>query len=112
MFNPREFCVRVIQTTSSKAPFGYYNDRLAKVCLPDSSTKDIVVFIFKTYAAGAYSINEVRELAKQKGLTIKKQQFINKLSNHFYMGKLLIKAYEDEPEHSINGIHHIYCGRR
>jgi len=89
----------------SKAPYGYFNDKNAKVCLPHPLTKDLVAYSFKTFATGAYTIAEVRELAKAKGLSLKKQQFINMLSNPFYIGKIFIEAYEDEPEYYQNGIH-------
>lgn len=88
-----------------RAPYGYYNDTVAKMILPDPATRDIVSFAFNAYSSGAYTMEEVRRLAGEKGLPLKKQQFINMLSNPFYIGKIYIKPLGDEPEQYVRGIH-------
>ncbi|RYE56670.1 MAG: recombinase family protein, partial [Sphingobacteriales bacterium] len=88
-----------------RAPYGYYNDKNTKLVHIDSATQDLVNFAFQTFATGAYSIEEVRHMAILRGCSLQKQQFINMLSNPFYIGKIFIKALADEPEQFIDGLH-------
>ncbi len=88
-----------------RAPYGYVNDKTTKLVLPDSKTKDVVAFAFNTFSSGAYTIEEVRKMAAFRGLSIQKQQFINMLSNPFYVGKILVPALGDEPELYVKGLH-------
>ncbi|HMU46528.1 MAG TPA: recombinase family protein [Chitinophagaceae bacterium] len=88
-----------------RAPYGYVNDKATKLVLPDSKTKDIVAFAFNTFSTGAYTIEEVRKMATHRGLSIQKQQFINMLSNPFYVGKIFVPALGDEPELYVKGLH-------
>ena len=88
-----------------RAPFGYVNDKVAKLIHPDPNTKDIVAFAFEAYSTGVYTMEEVRNMAAEKGLPLKKQQFINMLSNFFYIGKIYLKPYGDEPEQYVRGLH-------
>ncbi len=88
-----------------KAPYGYSNDKASKLILPDPNTKDIVSFAFNTFATGSFNIEEVRKMAAENGLSLQKQQFINMLSNPFYIGKIYVKASEDEEEQYVRGLH-------
>jgi hypothetical protein len=56
-------------------------------------------------ATELYSGEEVRRKMTEKGLTLKKQSFLNMLQNIFYTGKILIKAFKDEPETLTDGLH-------
>lgn len=88
-----------------KAPYGYVNDKVAKIVLVEPKSASNVKFIFETFASGAFSIAEVQRQAQKRGVSIKKQQFINMLSNPFYVGKIFIKASDDEPDTFVKGIH-------
>lgn len=87
------------------APYGYLNDKVAKIIVPDPATKDIVIFAFNTFATGAYTMEDVRRLCMERGAKLHKQKFINLLSNPFYAGKFLLKATEEEAATYITGIH-------
>ncbi|MES2371883.1 MAG: recombinase family protein [Bacteroidota bacterium] len=69
-----------------KAPFGYSNDTTTKLIVPNSETKETLQYIFSTFASGAYSFEEVRRFAKDKGCHLSKQAFINMLANPLYTG--------------------------
>lgn len=88
-----------------RAPYGYYNDKTTKLILPDPKASEIVAFAFNMYSKGVYTIEEVRRLSNEKGLTLQKQQFINMLSNPLYIGKIYLKPMAGEPEQYIKGLH-------
>lgn len=88
-----------------RAPFGYVNDKINKLIEPDPLTKEIVAFIFDTFSKGIYSIEEVRKMVKERGVDFHKQTFINMLSNPLYVGKMHLKAFGDEPEQFVRGLH-------
>jgi site-specific DNA recombinase len=88
-----------------QAPLGYFNDRVNKVILPDEKQALLVKFAFETFAKGIYSIQEVRNMAEEKGLKLSKQGFIDLLRNPLYMGKILLKRHKEEPDQLIDGIH-------
>lgn len=87
------------------APYGYLNDKLAKIIVPDPATKDIVIFAFNTFATGAYTMEDVRRLCMERGAKLHKQKFINLLSNPIYAGKFLLKESEEEAATYVTGIH-------
>ena len=88
-----------------KAPYGYINNIESKMIFPNPATKDIVKYCFETFATGLYPIEELRRMAVKKGLTLKKQQFINMLRNPAYIGKIIIQATDEEEKEIIKGLH-------
>ena len=88
-----------------KAPSGYKNNKLTKFVEVDSNTAPLIRWCFEEYANGIYSAEEVRQSAISMGLILKKQTFLNMLANPFYTGKIVLKAYRDEAEKLIEGVH-------
>ena len=89
------------------APRGYDNGR-------DSSKKPILIpnneakFIqeaFELIASGLYNQAEVSKKLRSKGFAIGKTSFSNLIKNPIYYGGVFIKAYKDEEEVIVEGIH-------
>ena len=89
----------------SKAPFGYFNEIVSKMIYPDPEKSKIIQFYFEKFSEGIYSAEEVRRMAKDKGLTLTKQSFLNSLTNPFYIGKIIVPKLNDEPMQLVNGLH-------
>lgn len=90
---------------TGKAPFGYLNDKINKLVIVDKKNAHFVQESFDLYSKGIYSANEVRKNMSDKGFKLSKQNFFDMLSNPFYIGKIRIKAWDNEPEQLVNGIH-------
>jgi site-specific DNA recombinase len=88
-----------------KAPVGYRNDKANRVVVPNDETANLVQWAFETYSEGLFNANEVWRQVSLKGLKISKQRFYDMLIDPFYIGKITINAYEDEPEITVDGIH-------
>lgn len=86
-------------------PRGYINNKLTKDIEIDKPNAELVKWSFTEYSKGIYTAEELRLKAREKGLTLGKQGFINMLSNPTYIGKVFLKAYKDEPEQLLNGTH-------
>ena len=56
-------------------------------------------------ATGSYSAEEVRKWLNKKGIKISKQVFLNMIRNPVYIGKIFVKAYGNDPEQIVTGIH-------
>ena len=88
-----------------KAPQGYKNNKLVKLVEIDIETVSLIKWCFEEYAKGIYSAEEVRAKAIAKGLNLTKQGFLNMLSNPFYIGKIPLSSYKDEPAQLVKGVH-------
>ena len=88
-----------------KAPYGYLNDKNAKMIIPDPKTKELVRDIFSTYASGAFSIEEIRRAARIKDCYLSKQAFINLLSNPLYVGLIPERDEKDNIIETHRGVH-------
>ena len=88
-----------------KAPKGYTNNRDTKLIDVDENLAPLVQWCFKEYSTGLYTAEEVRYKANQSGLDLTKQSFLDMLENPFYKGKMILKAYKDEPEQLVPGLH-------
>ena len=88
----------------SRAPKGYYNDRLNKVVKVSDDSR-FVIRAFKEVAAQLKPINQIRKELNAEGFVCSKQQFYNLLKNPFYAGYIKIPAWRDEEEELVKGIH-------
>ncbi len=88
-----------------KAPYGYKNIKGEKRIEIDPEKAAIVKFCFTSFAEGIFSVEEVRKLANEKGLSRRYQSFLDILKNPFYAGYMKCREYRDEPEMMIKGIH-------
>ena len=86
------------------APIGYYNDKLNKTIHPSEDAKYIKQgFLEVSY--GIKSPDMIRKELNSIGFKCCKQSFSKLLKDIFYTGKIFIKAWKDEPEQIVKGIH-------
>lgn len=91
---------------TNKAPFGYVNcltsdeKRHTLKIHPENSI--LVQNAFEMFAQGIYSMDDVRLNLNFK---LARQNFINMLSNPVYIGKVKVKAFNDDPEMVVEGLH-------
>lgn len=88
-----------------KAPYGYVNNRVTKLIDIDENAAALVQEAFKMMETGLTTAEEVRKKLHQKGMPLTKQAFLSMLQNRFYMGKIIVPAFKDEPEQIVNGLH-------
>ncbi len=89
------------------APKGYDNGRDAAkkpILIPNDDAKYIQE-AFELMATGNYQRIEIFNQLKLKGFKSSKSVFANILNNHLYYGGVFLKAYKDEKESIIEGIH-------
>ena len=90
----------------STAPKGYKSDySTGRRLLLKDENGDLIEEGFKTFATGAYSIEEVRIKMMGKGLKCSKNGFNNILRNIAYIGLIKIPKWKDEPEEIVNSLH-------
>lgn len=91
---------------SRMAPIGYKNSR-------DEKNKPIVIVshnatlihnAFKEFSEGKLQSDIIKDLRK-KGVIISRSNFSKLLRNPFYMGKIIVPKFENEPTQIIDGIH-------
>lgn len=89
------------------APIGYKNRR-------DEANKPIIVPVdnshllkeaFEEIAKGIRTLNDIRIEMGEKGFKVSRSNFCRMVRNPVYMGKILIPAFEDEPELIVDGLH-------
>jgi site-specific DNA recombinase len=90
------------------APYGYINkinEAGKKYIAPHEPKATAVKKAFEELAKGRYTIMQVYEMAKEKGLKCSYKNFWRHLRNPFYYGKIRISKYKDEDEHLVDGLH-------
>jgi site-specific DNA recombinase len=89
------------------APVGYKNarDGQDKPILVKSEQAPLVQKAFELYATGNYHMDIVRKMINEDGLEIGKSQFPRLLQNPIYCGFVEIKAFRNEPDELVRGIH-------
>ena len=89
-------------------PKGYVSGRddLGKVLMkPEPEIFPLLAELFKDFAMGRFSQNELLKLPKYKRLQLSKSNLSRMLKHIIYAGKILIPSYKDEPETIVNGLH-------
>lgn len=89
----------------AKPPKGYKRDKETNLLVFDQPLAEVVQWAFQQYAKGIYSAEEVRRIAKERGLELQKQAFLNMLANVLYIGKILVPKTKEEPEEIVEGLH-------
>ena len=91
---------------SRMAPIGYKNSR-------DDRNRPIVILgpyanlihnAFKEFSEGKLQSDIIKDLRK-KGVIVGRSNFSKLLRNPFYMGKIIVPKFENEPTEIIEGIH-------
>lgn len=91
----------------NRPPIGYRNGRDANnrpLMVPDDRA-GLVREAFEAMAKGIYTTAELLTLLRKKGLRCSKAQFYRLLQNPLYKGVIVIPAYRDEAEMSVQGLH-------
>lgn len=88
-----------------KVPLGYKRNYQTKGIMIDPEIAPLLVEGFEMVAKGIYSTDEVRVFLNNKGLKCSKQNFLDRLRNPVYKGKLYLKKWKDEPATIIQGLH-------
>ncbi|MGP8216222.1 MAG: recombinase family protein [Bacteroidia bacterium] len=89
------------------APLGYKNmrDGQNKPIIVKSELAPLVKKAFELFATGNYPIDALRKKMYIDGLKLCRNQFWRLLRNPVYCGLVKLKAYRNEPEEIIQGIH-------
>ena len=90
-----------------QAPIGYLNrrDELNKPIIVPAENAYLLREAFEEIAKGMRTLNDIRKEMWQKGFKVSRSNFSVMVRNPVYMGKILIPAYEDEPEQIVEGLH-------
>ncbi|RLD83936.1 MAG: recombinase family protein, partial [Bacteroidetes bacterium] len=91
-----------------KPPMGYLNDRDEynnKTISIDPPVALIVRKAFQEAAKGKRTLQDIRLELNKEGLKCNKSSFSKLLRNQFYIGKVFVPAYKDEPEQIVMGVH-------
>ncbi len=87
-------------------PRGYKNIRKGKdSTLEFSQDADLIRESFEKMASGLYSADEVRRWLNSQGIAMSKNQFPNIIRNLTYSGKILVRAFDNQPEQIVQGLH-------
>jgi site-specific DNA recombinase len=88
-------------------PKGYVmgRDAAKKPVLTPNKDAKLIQEAFEMYSEGIYNQREIKKRLASRGLMISKTAFSNLLRNPIYCGNVFLKAYKEEPEQVIEGIH-------
>ena len=90
------------------APKGYANkrDEDNRPIIQPNKDAQIIVEAFEQMATGSYTAQQIRkELLTKNDIKCSKSAFSMMMRNPVYIGKVIVKAYKDEPEELLEGIH-------
>lgn len=91
----------------STAPYGFKNtrDEHNRPIITHSAMAPVIKKAFEQIATGNYLIEVLRKKLYKEGLKISRSNFYTLLRNPIYCGKIRVKAFKDEPEEIVQGIH-------
>ncbi|MBS0646659.1 MAG: recombinase family protein [Verrucomicrobia bacterium] len=91
----------------STAPYGFKNARDAqnRPIIVHSEMAGVIRKAFEQIATGNYLIEILRKKLYKEGLKVSRSNFYTLLRNPIYCGKIRVKAFKDEPEEIVQGIH-------
>ena len=91
----------------STAPYGFKNtrDEQNRPIITHSAMAPVIKKAFEQIATGNFPIEILRKKLFKEGLKISRSNFYTVLRNPIYCGKIRIKAFKDEPEDVVQGIH-------
>ncbi len=87
-----------------KAPKGYKNGANKEIVIDEEESKFIILG-YKEVGLGLKSIDKVRRELNNLGFICSKQSFIKILKDPFYIGRIHIKEWRNEPEEIVKGLH-------
>ena len=92
----------------NQAPYGYKygrDDRNKPILIQDPIKAPLAKEAFELLASGLHTKYEVMHIMRGKGMKMEKTRFCGMFHVPLYCGKILIKAYKNEPEEVVTGIH-------
>ncbi len=91
----------------NNSPFGYkyYREGKKPILIPNEPKASLIREAFELFATGQFSKEEIRRLLRPKGMTLEKTRFTLIFHNPIYCGKIFLKAYKDEVEEIVDGVH-------
>ncbi len=91
----------------STAPYGFKNVRDAqnRPIIVHSAMAEVLKKAFELFATGTWQIEILRKKLYGEGMKVSKSNFHVLLRNPIYCGKLRVKAFRDEEEEIVQGIH-------
>ncbi len=91
----------------STAPYGFKNarDEMNKPIIKHSSLAPLIKKAFELIYSGTWQIEPLRKTLYNEGLKVSRSNFYSLLRNPIYCGKIRIKAFRDEPQQIVQGIH-------
>ncbi|RKR83313.1 DNA invertase Pin-like site-specific DNA recombinase [Mucilaginibacter gracilis] len=90
------------------APKGYLNkitEDGRKYIAVDQTLAPIIKAAFEEIARGRYTVSDIWRKAVDDGLNCAQNSFWKMIHNPVYCGRILVKAYKDEPEQIVEGKH-------
>ncbi len=90
------------------APCGYLhsrNEEQKSTLIPNPEVAPIIKKVFREYATGIYSSEEIRKKYYHKGLKITKNGMLHILKNPVYCGKVAIAEWKKEGAMIVEGLH-------
>jgi site-specific DNA recombinase len=91
-----------------RAPVGYDNkirEDGSKHIVINPVEETFVKWIFETIAEGIFVPDQIKKTANVKGFLVSRGNFYREIHNPVYCGQIVVKAYKDELEHWIKGLH-------
>lgn len=91
---------------TSKAPLGYKNHRIGyNSTLAFNVDSKTIKQVFKLFAEGKYSISEIRNFLKEKGINKTNRDLKKILTNRVYLGEIHVPAFKEHKETYVQGLH-------
>lgn len=90
------------------APYGYDNKTRedgSKYIAINETEGAIMRYIFKTVLEGVFAPDQIRKQLNEKGIQISRANFYRQVRNPVYCGKIKVKAFKDEEEYLVDGLH-------
>ena len=90
------------------APLGYNNktreDGSKYIAINEEEAK-WMRWIFNMIEQGTFAPDQIRKMANKQGFMISRMMFYREVRNPVYCGKIVVKAYKDEEEQWVKGLH-------
>jgi site-specific DNA recombinase len=90
-----------------QAPMGYKNrrDEVNKPIIVPAENAYLIREAFEEIVKDVRTLNDIRLELNRKGFKVSRSNFSILVRNPVYIGKIVIPAFEDEPEQIVEGLH-------
>ncbi len=89
-------------------PFGYRRERDERdksILVPDDREAPLVREAFEMAATTGLSLEDIRRTLRPRGMRLSTNQFNQMLQNVVYTGRIAMRAWQNEPERIVPGLH-------